>query len=335
MDRRNLLKIISSFVLLVMLSCNSAVKENADQPNIMEIKKKNLGSLLALYPKPTTVVGTKVEGKVNWLLVAHTGIIGHDRVLVSMSKRHYSNQGIKELKKLSINLVSREMLPKADYVGSVSGKTVDKSDVFAYHIGENGSPVIDVSPLTMECNVVDIYETEGFDNFICTVVNTYASPDVLDHNGKLDYTRLKPVLFEFPTYSYLATGEVIGKCLNLDEKRSMCAKQPMAADGIVRLSKIEVCPEYLEEYMKYATEVGEVSLRTEPGVLTMYAVSEKENPCMVTILETYASQKAYELHIASEHFQKYKQGTLHMVKRLTLSDQTPLNPANQINNFIQ
>lgn len=301
----------------------------------MEVEKKNLGKLLALYPKPMTVVGTKVEGKVNWLVVGHTGVIGHDRVLVSMSKQHYSNQGIKQSKKLSINLVSREMLPKADYVGSVSGETVNKSSVFAYHIGENGTPVIDVSPLTMECNVVDIYETEGFDNFICTVVNTYATPDVLDHNGKLDYARLKPVLFEFPTYSYLATGEVIGKCLNLDEEPGMCAKQPMAVDGIVRLSKIEVYPEYLDEYMKYATEVGEVSLRTEPGVLTMYAVSEKENPCMVTILETYASQKAYELHIASEHFQKYKQGTLHMVKRLMLSDQTPLNPANQINNFIQ
>ena len=335
MDGRNLLKTIWSFALLVMLSCGPAVKENTDQPDIMEIEKKNLGSLLALYPKPMTVVGTKVEGKVNWLVVGHTGIIGHDRILVSMSKQHYSNQGIKKLKKFSINLVSREMLPKADYVGSVSGEMVDKSDVFAYHIGENGTPVIDVSPLTMECNVVDIYETEGFDNFICTVVNTYASPDVLGSDGKLDYTRLKPVLFEFPTYSYLATGEVIGKCLNLDEEPGMCAKQPMAVDGIVRLSKIEVYPEYLEEYMKFATEVGEVSLRTEPGVLTMYAVSEKENPCMVTILETYASQKAYELHIASEHFQKYKQGTLHMVKRLTLSDQTPLNPANQINNFIQ
>lgn len=335
MDGRNLLKTIWSFALLVMLSCGPAVKENMDQPDIMEIKKKNLGSLLALYPKPMTVVGTKVEGKVNWLVVGHTGIIGHDRILVSMSKQHYSNQGIKKLKKFSINLVSREMLPKADYVGSVSGEMVDKSDVFAYHIGENGTPVIDVSPLTMECNVVDIYETEGFDNFICTVVNTYASPDVLGSDGKLDYTRLKPVLFEFPTYSYLATGEVIGKCLNLDEEPGMCAKQPMAVDGIVRLSKIEVYPEYLEEYMKFATEVGEVSLRTEPGVLTMYAVSEKENPCMVTILETYASQKAYELHVTSEHFQKYKQGTLHMVKRLTLSDQTPLDPANQINNFIQ
>lgn len=327
--------ILSVLALFVMLSCSTTVKKNTEQPNITEMNKKNIGSLLALYPKLMTVIGAEVEGKVNWLVVGHTGIIGHDRILVSMSKQHYTNQGIKKLKKFSINLVSREMLPKADYVGSVSGASVDKSDVFAYHIGENGTPVIDASPLTMECNVVDTYKTDGFDNFICAVVNTYAAPDVLDSNGKLDYTRLKPVLFEFPTYSYLATGEVIGKCLNLDKQPGMCAKLPMAADGIVRLSKIEVYPEYLEEYMKYATEVGEVSLRTEPGVLTMYAVSEKENPGRITILETYASQEAYKFHIASEHFQKYKQGTLHMVKTLVLSDQMPLNPANCINNFIQ
>ena len=327
--------ILSVLALFVMLSCSTTVKKNTEQPNITEMNKKNIGSLLALYPKPMTVIGAEVEGKVNWLVVGHTGVIGHDRILVSMSKQHYTNQGIKKLKKFSINLVSREMLPKADYVGSVSGASVDKSDVFAYHTGENGTPVIDVSPLTMECNVVDTYKTDGFDNFICAVVNTYAAPDVLDSNGKLDYTRLKPVLFEFPTYSYLATGEVIGKCLNLDKQPGMCAKLPMAANGIVLLSKIEVYPEYLEEYMKYATEVGEVSLRTEPGVLTMYAVSEKENPGRITILETYASQEAYKSHIASEHFQKYKQGTLHMVKTLVLSDQMPLNPANRINNFIQ
>ena len=120
-----------------------------------------------------------------------------------------------------------------------------------------------------------------------------------------------------------------------DQAASMCAKEPMAADGIVRLSEIEVYPQYLEEYVKYAVEVGEISLRTESGVLTMYAVCEKENPCMITILETYASREAYDKHIASEHFRKYKQGTLHMVKRLTLTDQTPLNPANAIHNFIR
>ena len=114
----------------------------------------------------------------------------------------------------------------------------------------------------------------------------------------------------------------------------MCAKEEMAADGIVRLSKIEVWPQFLDEYIKYVTEVGEISLRTEPGVLTMYAVGEKENPCQITILETYASREAYDRHIASEHFLKYKQGTLHMVKSLKLIDQTPLNPDNRINNFI-
>lgn len=114
----------------------------------------------------------------------------------------------------------------------------------------------------------------------------------------------------------------------------MCAKLPMSSDGIIRLSKVEVDPAYLDEYMKFATEVGEISLRTEPGVLTMYAMQEKDNPCIITILETYASQEAYRSHIASAHFQKYKQGTLHMVKNLQLIDQNELNPSNRIVNYI-
>ena len=78
-----------------------------------------------------------------------------------------------------------------------------------------------------------------------------------------------------------------------------------------------------------------MSLRTEPGVLTMYAVAEKDNPCNITILETYAGEAAYKSHIASPHFQKYKQGTLHMVKSLVLSDQNALNPSNEIKNYIK
>lgn len=128
-----------------------------------------------------------------------------------------------------------------------------------------------------------------------------------------------------------------GAGMETDQSRQpgMCAKDDMAADGIVRLSKIEVWPEFLDEYTEYVTEVGEISLRTEPGVLTMYAVAEKENPCMITILETYASREAYDRHTASAHFRKYKQGTLHMVKSLVLSDQTPLNPANRIYNYME
>ena len=71
--------------------------------------------------------------------------------------------------------------------------------------------------------------------------------------------------FEFLTYSDIATSDETGQCLKLYKESSMCAKEPMAADGIVRLSKIEVHPQYLNEYMRYATEVGEISLRTGAG----------------------------------------------------------------------
>lgn len=122
---------------------------------------------------------------------------------------------------------------------------------------------------------------------------------------------------------------------NKSNPSTMCDKLPMQDDGIVRLSKIKVNPDYLDEYMKFAVEVGTVSLQTEPGVLTMYAVADKDDPCNITILETYSSLDAYKNHIASKHFQKYKQGTLHMVDSLVLDDVTPLNPANVITNRIE
>lgn len=119
-----------------------------------------------------------------------------------------------------------------------------------------------------------------------------------------------------------------------ESEPAMCEKLPMAPDGIIRLSKVEVDPAYLDEYIRFASEVGETSLRTEPGVLTMYALQEKDNPCIITILETYVSQEAYRNHIASTHFQKYKQGTLHMVRNLQLIDQTEINPASRIVNYL-
>ena len=87
--------------------------------------KKNLGNALALYPTPLVVVGTMVNGKPNWVLVGHLGIMGHDHVMVSLAKPHYTNQGIKETKALSINIVDEALLPLADRAGCVSGSKED------------------------------------------------------------------------------------------------------------------------------------------------------------------------------------------------------------------
>ena len=177
--------------------------------------KKDLGSVLALYPTPLVVAGTMVNGKPNWVLVSHVGIMGHDHIMVSLAKPHYTNQGIRESKALSVNIVDEEMLQKADYVGCVSGSKTDKSQVFEYTIGQNGAPQISEAKLTMECSVEDIYETKGFDNFILTIDHTYAEESILNDAGKINYDAFKPILFEMPGYTYLKTGETAAKCMTL------------------------------------------------------------------------------------------------------------------------
>lgn len=180
--------------------------------------KKNLGSVLALYPTPTVVVGAMVDGSPNWVLVGHIGIIGHDRVMVSLAKPHYTNKGIKATKALTINVVDESMLAKADYSGSTSGAKTDKSALFEYTQGETGAPIINECKLVMECEVDDIYETDTFESFICKINSTHADEKIVNTDGKIDYNTFKPVLFEMPTYEYLRTGDVIGKCLSFGKE---------------------------------------------------------------------------------------------------------------------
>ena len=99
---------------------------------------------------------------------------------------------------------------------------------------------------------------------------------------------------------------------------------------MVRLAKLEIDSSQLECYKAFLKEEIETSLRVEPGVLTLYAVFEKENPQRVTILEIYADSAAYKAHINTPHFLKYKNGTLKMVKSLQLIEATPLVPGMKI-----
>ena len=180
--------------------------------------KKNIGAQLALYPTPLTIIGAINGPKPTWTLVAHVGIMGHSHILVSLAASHFINGCIKNTHKLSISIVNEQMLPQADYSGAVSGAKESKADLFSWQLGEAGTPIIEKSPLTMECTVADTYSTPGFENFICTIDHTYVEEKHLNEAGKINYHSLKPVLFEFPTYEYLKTGDVIGKCLSFQNK---------------------------------------------------------------------------------------------------------------------
>ena len=99
---------------------------------------------------------------------------------------------------------------------------------------------------------------------------------------------------------------------------------------MVRLAKLVIDSAQLENYKAMLKEGIETSVRVEPGVRTLYAVSEKNKPTHITILEIYADTAAYELHIQTPHFMKYKNGTKDMVKSLELVETIPIVPGMKI-----
>jgi quinol monooxygenase YgiN len=99
---------------------------------------------------------------------------------------------------------------------------------------------------------------------------------------------------------------------------------------LVRLAKLTIDALQLDQYKAVLKEEIEASVRLEPGVITLYAVSEKNNPTHITILEIYADSSAYRSHLQTPHFIKYKTATKDMVKSLVLVETDPLIPGMKI-----
>ena len=94
---------------------------------------------------------------------------------------------------------------------------------------------------------------------------------------------------------------------------------------MVRISEIEVEADHLEQYKTILREEAEASVRLEPGVIAIFPMFQRESDTQFRILEIYASDAAYKAHLTTPHFQKYKSGTLKMVKSLKLVDMNALD----------
>src|SRR4029077_18445690 len=100
-----------------------------------------------------------------------------------------------------------------------------------------------------------------------------------------------------------------------DEVDAGRAQQPY-----VRVAEIDIDPAQVEAYKAAARAEIEASVRLEPGVLALYAVSDKDDPARVTVFEIYADLNAYSAHLETPHFKKYKAATQDMVMSLKLRD---------------
>lgn len=98
----------------------------------------------------------------------------------------------------------------------------------------------------------------------------------------------------------------------------------MSRKPVVRMAELEIDPDTLETYRTLLTEEIEASVALEDGVLSLSAVSIWNHPNRIRILEVYADQEAYEAHLRTPHFLKYKNQTAHMVTSLTLIEVDPI-----------
>lgn len=96
-------------------------------------------------------------------------------------------------------------------------------------------------------------------------------------------------------------------------------------DIMVRVSEIEIVPEYLEEYRSVLKEEASASMKSEPGVIAIFPMFQSDAPEQVRIIEIYVNKAAYHSHLQTPHFQHYKTTTLKMVKALKLLDMNSID----------
>ena len=172
--------------------------------------KKSAGAVNALYPSLTTIVGAVVDGKPNFLTIAHVGIMNHgvpQYLSFGVGKAHYTNRGIYEHKEFSVNIPSERMAAETDYVGLVSGKNTDKSKVFEIFYGElEHAPMISACPVCMELKLERIVDFGTHDVFVGEIVATHVDEAVLASEGKIDIAKVKPLLFDMGSHGYYSLG---------------------------------------------------------------------------------------------------------------------------------
>jgi flavin reductase (DIM6/NTAB) family NADH-FMN oxidoreductase RutF len=177
------------------------------------MEKIEIGTETIGYPMPCSLLGTKVEGKVNFLTVAFFSMVNFKPpyIMAALGKSHFSNAGIRETGSFSINIPSGSMAEATDYCGMVSGKNFDKSTVFEVFYGtETEAPMIVECPYNLECRLVQTIDLPDDELFIGAIVGAYTDNRYLT-DGKPDMMKMDPFIFSMPQMNYHSLGSVVGR----------------------------------------------------------------------------------------------------------------------------
>ena len=147
-------------------------------------------------PNRSIIVGALVNGKANYLTLGHCGEMSMNPAIVyiSMNKAHYTNAGIKENGYFSINIPSKNLVKETDYVGLVSGRDTDKSELFSAFYGSvNKAPMIEECPVNILCKLINTIDLPRNEVFVGEIIETYINKEYLI-DGKPDMKKINPLL---------------------------------------------------------------------------------------------------------------------------------------------
>lgn len=168
-----------------------------------------------LYPLPAVMV-TVGDGKKkdNIITIAWTGTINSDPAMVSISvrKSRYSHELLTENGEFVINLVTKELTYAMDYCGVKTGRSMDKFKEMKLTRGKASTvsvPIIEESPVNIECKVKQVIELGSHDMFLAEVTAVLADEKYMDETGKFDLNASNLVAYSHGQYFTL--GENIGK----------------------------------------------------------------------------------------------------------------------------
>lgn len=180
--------------------------------------KIKLGQHPYLYPLPTVILGTTVNGSPNFATVAFCGIVQQypPMVSVTMIKNHYTYSGLKQHNSFSINIPNSKMVKVVDFIGMNSGERIDKSKLFEVFYGElENAPMVKQTPLNMECRIVRAIELSATSRiFIAEIVQTYCEKKYL-RRGKPYIKKLDPIIFSINTNKYFRVGSFLGNAWSI------------------------------------------------------------------------------------------------------------------------
>lgn len=180
----------------------------------MSHAKIRLGTTPYVFPMPTVLIGSLIDGNPVFLTVSFIGIVQQSPPLISISltDNHFTNKGIRENKTFSINIPNTRMLAKTDFVGMNSGSLIEKSALFSVFYGElETAPLIEEAPVNMECRLIDISSPGKYTElFIGEIIRTYSSENYI-RKGQPDLKKLDPILFSLHSKGYYRIGRRIGR----------------------------------------------------------------------------------------------------------------------------